>query len=217
MNQTRISKSEYLISRNKFNTSVKRTKRDHWNTFLEKEDSKAIFKAFQYTSPRKFERLPSIQNIPNLPDLSLNYFNSTELANSQNPENLNLVDLKLNSPNSTDLRLNPSDLRSNLTNSSDLATDFESKTNSLRTILFPKLPITTVSHYDNYINKSWKWSNLSKFELFKAYSGAIKDKTPRPDNINQPIIQYVYNAISRVFQLLYNQLMNIGYHPICWK
>ena len=175
--------------------------------FLEKEDSKAIFKVFQYTSPRKFERLPPIQNIPNLPDLSLNHSNSTELAISQNPENPNLADLRLNSP----------DLRSNSTNSSDLATDFESKANSLRTTLFPKPPITAIPHYDNYINKSWKWSNLSKFELFKAYSGAIKDKTPRPDNINQPIIQYVYNAISRVFQLLYNQLMNIGYHPICWK
>ena len=39
---------------------IKAYKRDHWNSFLEKENPKSIFRALKYTKPTKVERIPSI-------------------------------------------------------------------------------------------------------------------------------------------------------------
>jgi hypothetical protein len=51
----------YLEARNAYFQAIKKAKRDHWNQFLEKEDSKSIFKAMAYTKDGKVERIPPIQ------------------------------------------------------------------------------------------------------------------------------------------------------------
>ena len=52
----------YLIARNTYFYAIKKAKRDHWNQFLEKEDSQSIFKAMSYTKDRRVEKIPPIQN-----------------------------------------------------------------------------------------------------------------------------------------------------------
>ena len=52
----------YVRARNIYFLAIKRAKRDHWNQFLEKEDSKSIFKALAYTKSRKVEKLPPIRS-----------------------------------------------------------------------------------------------------------------------------------------------------------
>jgi len=51
----------YLIARNTYFHAIKKAKRDHWNQFLEKEDSRSIFKAMAYTKDRRIEKIPPIQ------------------------------------------------------------------------------------------------------------------------------------------------------------
>jgi ribonuclease HI len=50
----------YLRAKNIYFLAIKNAKRDHWNQFLEKEDSKSIFKALAYTKDKRVERLPPI-------------------------------------------------------------------------------------------------------------------------------------------------------------
>jgi hypothetical protein len=52
----------YLRAKNSYFLAIKNAKRDHWNQFLEKEDSKSIFKALSYTKDKRVERLPPIQS-----------------------------------------------------------------------------------------------------------------------------------------------------------
>lgn len=54
------SKQQYLQSKNKYFQAIKLAKRDHWNTFLEKEDTSTIFKAMSYTKNRRVEKIPPI-------------------------------------------------------------------------------------------------------------------------------------------------------------
>jgi hypothetical protein len=47
------TKTAYFIARNTFFQAVKTAKRDHWSTFLEKEDPKSIFRAMKYTKDNR--------------------------------------------------------------------------------------------------------------------------------------------------------------------
>ena len=49
--QSYIAKATYLKARNSYYQAIKKAKRDHWNSFLEKEDPKSIFRALAYTKP----------------------------------------------------------------------------------------------------------------------------------------------------------------------
>ena len=55
------SKKEYLIAKNKYFAAIKKAKRDHWNSFLEREEPQAIFKAMAYTKENREGNLPPIQ------------------------------------------------------------------------------------------------------------------------------------------------------------
>jgi ribonuclease HI len=61
-------KAEYLNARNTYFSKIKSAKRDHWNTFLEKEDPRSIFKAMAYTQSTTSQRMPSIQSAQSLED-----------------------------------------------------------------------------------------------------------------------------------------------------
>ena len=55
-------KDEFLAAKNKYFNTIKLVKKEHWNLFLAKEDSKSIFKAMSYTKEYLVEPLPSIYN-----------------------------------------------------------------------------------------------------------------------------------------------------------
>jgi hypothetical protein len=56
------STQRYLQARNSYFQAIKQAKRDYWNAFLEKEDSKSIFKAMLYTKDKRVELIPLIQS-----------------------------------------------------------------------------------------------------------------------------------------------------------
>jgi ribonuclease HI len=61
-------KRDYLLARNTYFEAIKAAKRDHWNSFLEKEDPKSIFKAMKYTVHSTSQRIPSIRSASTLED-----------------------------------------------------------------------------------------------------------------------------------------------------
>lgn len=161
------SKLPYLQAKNIYFLAIKRAKRDHWNHFLEREDSKTIFKAMSYTKDRRVERIPHIRS-------------------TTSPESLE--------------------------------ESFEGKCSAFRNTLFPPPPTAPRPSWDNYRPLSdWKWPTLSKVELENACSAKIKGKTPGPDSITQEIILQAYTAVPDVFYKLYSSLLDLGYHPSCWK
>jgi ribonuclease HI len=51
---------QYLTAKNLYFSAIKHAKREHWNTFLEKGDSRSIFKALHYTKEGLAPAIPTI-------------------------------------------------------------------------------------------------------------------------------------------------------------
>jgi ribonuclease HI len=94
---------------------------------------------------------------------------------------------------------------------------FQGKCDILRQTLFPPPPSAPEPDWNNYRAAGWHWPDLTQPELENACSAKIKGKTPGPDHITQDIILHAYNAIPDVFFTIYSNLLDIGYHPSCWK
>jgi ribonuclease HI len=95
--------------------------------------------------------------------------------------------------------------------------NFPDKCDILRQTLFPLPPNAPEPDWTDYRPAEWDWPNLTQAELQSACSAKIKGKTPGPDCITQEIILNAYNAIPDTFFTIYSNLLNIGYHPPCWK
>ncbi|APA14489.1 hypothetical protein SS1G_06411 [Sclerotinia sclerotiorum 1980 UF-70] len=158
-------KKIYQSARNHYFQAIKTAKKNHWNEFLEKEDTQSIFKAMSYTKDIQTERIPNIRSNP------------SKLENS-----------------------------------------FEGKCSAFRSTLFPPPPFTPPPNWESYKqSKKWEWPDLTESELLNACSAKIKGKTPGPDGITQDIIIQAYKAIPKAFFTLFSHLINLGYHPSCWK
>lgn len=96
---------------------------------------------------------------------------------------------------------------------------FEGKCAAFKEALFPPPPIADRPSWRNYQpNKTkWQWPPLTKTELDSVCSMQIKSKSPGPDGITQEIIAKAYNAIPNTFFHVYSILIDVGYHPSCWK
>ena len=57
-----LFKEELTIAKNKYFNTIKKTKKEHWNNFLEKEDTQSIFKAISYTKDYNTNNILSIIN-----------------------------------------------------------------------------------------------------------------------------------------------------------
>jgi hypothetical protein len=89
---------------------------------------------------------------------------------------------------------------------------------AFRNTLFPPPPSAPKPSWDNYRpSTEWDWPNLTRSELKNVCSAKIKGRTPGPDSITQEIVLQAYRAIPDVFYRLYSSLINIGYHPMCWR
>ncbi|KAJ8069556.1 hypothetical protein OCU04_003206 [Sclerotinia nivalis] len=158
-------KKIYQSARNHYFQAIKTAKKNHWNEFLEKEDTQTIFKAMLYTKNLQIERIPNIRS------------NSFQFENS-----------------------------------------FEGKCLAFRFVLFPPPPSTTAPKWEEYKqSKKWDWPKLTENELFNTCSTKIKEKNPGPNGITQKIIIRTYKAIPKAFFTFFNNLINLGYHPSCWK
>jgi ribonuclease HI len=95
---------------------------------------------------------------------------------------------------------------------------FIGKAKVLRDSLFPEPPITQEPNWESYSPKTtWKWPPLNRFELQQACLTKAKGKTPGPDSISQEIIFKAYTTAPDHFLKLYRCLIDLGYHPKCWK
>ena len=96
--------------------------------------------------------------------------------------------------------------------------NFKEKAGIFRESLFPAPPQAGEPSWDRYKPTEWNWAPLDYKELELACSTSrVKGKTPGPDSINQEIIQHAFRACPNIFFRLYSCLVNIGYHPKCWK
>ena len=59
--QKSILELEFSQSRNLYMQTIKEAKRNHWNSFLEKEDPQSIFRAMKYTKDTRVEMIPPIK------------------------------------------------------------------------------------------------------------------------------------------------------------
>jgi ribonuclease HI len=157
--RTKEARQEYLVAKNSYFLAIKRAKRDHWNSFLEKEDPVSIYKAMAYTKDSRVDLIPTILG----------------------------------------------------------AESFKDKCQTFRRVLFPTPPVSPEPSWEDYREGSWEWPSLSRVELRNACSAKIKGKTPGPDGISHEILRYAYRAIPDTFYSLYSALLNIGYHPKCWR
>jgi hypothetical protein len=94
---------------------------------------------------------------------------------------------------------------------------FSGQCSAFRNTLFPPPPSAPEPMWSKYKPTSWNWEILTSSELERACSVKIKGKTPGPDMISQEIITHAYQAIPYIFFKLYASLLDIGYHPKCWK
>ena len=97
------------------------------------------------------------------------------------------------------------------------ATLFPDKCQVLRNSLFPAPPEAPEPSWEGYSALDWNWPALLQSELEATCTAKTKGKTPGPDGITHEIIQHAYMAIPLVFFGLYSRLLDIGYHPRCWK
>jgi hypothetical protein len=102
--------------------------------------------------------------------------------------------------------------------SGQLQDTFIGRCKALRETLFPSPPTSSSPIWNRYTpSRHWQWPTLSKIELANACSAKIKGKTPGPDGISQAIILKAYEAIPNTFFSLYSRLIDVGYHPKCWR
>jgi hypothetical protein len=62
-----------------------------------------------------------------------------------------------------------------------------------------------------------QWPELTEKELDTAIMSSSNKKAPGPDRINFLIIQKAYSTIPQLFYQLYYKLIQLGFHPDCWK
>ena len=63
----------------------------------------------------------------------------------------------------------------------------------------------------------WKWPKLTINELENAIFSSSTKKAAGSDKINFLIIQKAYSIIPQLFYQLYSKLIEVGFHPECWK
>jgi hypothetical protein len=96
---------------------------------------------------------------------------------------------------------------------------FKGKCDAFREALFPPPPKADKPTWEEYQGDQSKWDcpNLTHIELENVCSSKIKAKSPGPDGITQDIITHAFTAIPDYMFWVYSTLINLGYHPTCWK
>jgi len=98
------------------------------------------------------------------------------------------------------------------------AITFQEKYNAFLKTLFIEPPESIESNWTNYQeSKKWAWPKIIKDEIKTAiFTSSIK-KAARPDTISFLILQKIYAILENRFYKLYKALIQLGYHPKCWK
>jgi ribonuclease HI len=97
------------------------------------------------------------------------------------------------------------------------AINFQEKCKAFQYILFPKPPESEPPNWENYQQKEWDWPIVNSAEIELAIITSSAKKAPGPDHLSFAILQKVYKTIGKAFNQLYPKLIEIGYHPRCWK
>ena len=63
----------------------------------------------------------------------------------------------------------------------------------------------------------WNWPELTKDELEHAIFSSSTKKAAGPDKTGFLIIHKAYHTIPDLFYQLYSKLIELGFHPDCWK
>ena len=62
-----------------------------------------------------------------------------------------------------------------------------------------------------------EWFPITDNEIQQAIFTSAPRKAPGPDGITFLCLQHAYTAIPQHFNMLFRALLEIGYHPKCWR
>lgn len=93
---------------------------------------------------------------------------------------------------------------------------FDQKCNAFLHAMYPKQ--TYMSQLDStYQSENNIWSDLTESELQQSIMSSNPNKAPGPTGINFMIVQRAYNSISKLFYMLFMNLIKYGHHPSQWR
>src|SRR5438876_9337037 len=102
-------------------------------------------------------------------------------------------------------------------NVEEKAISFNQKCNAFLSTLFESPPTSNPPDWSTHVEKAWEWPKVSTDEIRTAIFSSSTKKSPGPEQIYFLIIQKAYEAIPNYFNQIYQELIQFGYHPKCWK
>src|SRR5690606_24034864 len=97
-------------------------------------------------------------------------------------------------------------------------TTFNEKAKLFRETLFPPLPeYTAHTQTGNARPPPREWRPVSPAEIRWAIFTSSPTKAPGPDGLSFRCLRVAYEAIPHWFHDLYREVLDQGYHPLCWR
>src|SRR5436190_22374527 len=84
-------------------------------------------------------------------------------------------------------------------------------------VLFKKSSQSEAVNWNNYIEKNWEWSVVSRDEIKEAIFSSSIRKAAESDKISFLILKKAFETIENRFVILYSNLISYDYHLICWR
>ena len=84
-------------------------------------------------------------------------------------------------------------------------------------VLFINPPQTEAIKWDNYKEFNWEWPKINRDEIRDTIFSSSTKLVAGPNGISYLILQKAFNIIESRFIILYNKLIQYGYHPTCWR
>lgn len=97
-----------------------------------------------------------------------------------------------------------------------VATSYPEKVRLFRDTLFPPPPSYDATTCQS-AGKRIHWEPVIAQEVEDAIFTSSPSKAPGPDGINFACIRQAYRIIPEWFNQLYREILNQGYHPMCWR
>jgi len=98
----------------------------------------------------------------------------------------------------------------------ELKTEFNEKCEAFLEAMYPPPPEIQTNE-ELLPDESIQWPRITEGEIKHAINFSAPRKAPEPDGMSFAIIQRAYKSISEVFNLVYPELIENGYHPKIWR
>ena len=98
----------------------------------------------------------------------------------------------------------------------ELKTEFNEKCEAFLEAMYPPPPEIQINE-ESLSDESIQWPRVIEGETKHAINSSAPRKAPGPDGMSFAIIQRAYKSIPEIFNLVYPDLIENGYHPKIWR